>query len=52
MKRLDLTVESIVWRHRHMFEPSVGNAAKARLREYGFDVVTGAAKAGPSRSRQ
>jgi len=38
-KRLDLAVENIAWRNRHLFPESVGNAAKHRLAAMGFDVV-------------
>jgi hypothetical protein len=36
--RLDLTVENIAWKHRHLFPPRVGQAAAARLASAGFDV--------------
>lgn len=39
-KRLDLTVENIAWKHRHLFRPEVGAAAAARLASAGFDVKT------------
>jgi hypothetical protein len=37
-RRLDLAVENIAWKHRHLFPPSVGRAAGDRLRAAGFDV--------------
>ncbi len=36
--RLDLTVENIAWKHRHLFPPRVGQAAATRLSSAGFDV--------------
>jgi hypothetical protein len=36
--RLDLTVENVAWRHRHLFPPTVGRAAADRLAAAGFDV--------------
>ena len=38
--RLDLTVENVAWRHRHLFTASVGEAAKKRLASVNFDVET------------
>src|SRR3954463_8539342 len=37
-KRLDLTVENIAWKNRHLFPESVGKAAKKRLEQMEFDV--------------
>lgn len=37
-KRLDLAVENIAWKNRNLFPKSVGDAAKKRLAEMGFDV--------------
>ena len=39
-KRLDLSVENVAWRHRHLFPPEIGVTAAQRLREAGFDVTT------------
>lgn len=39
-KRLDLAVENIAWKNRHMFPPRVGREAEARLAAAGFDVRT------------
>jgi hypothetical protein len=39
-KRLDLAVENVAWKNRHLFPPAVGEAAKKRLAEMGFDVET------------
>jgi hypothetical protein len=39
-KRLDLAVENVAWKNRHLFQPEVGEAAKERLCEHGFDVET------------
>jgi hypothetical protein len=39
-KRLDLAVENVAWKHRHLFPPSVGRAAAARLAAADFDVRT------------
>lgn len=36
--RLDLAVESVAWKHRHLFPPEVGNMAAKRLKAAGFDV--------------
>jgi len=36
--RLDLTVENVAWKHRHVFRPEVGASAQARLAGAGFDV--------------
>jgi hypothetical protein len=36
--RLDLTVENVAWLNRHLFPPSVGQAARRRLAEANFDV--------------
>src|SRR5437660_1277654 len=37
-KRLDLAVENIAWKNRQFFPKTVGEAAKKRLAEMGFDV--------------
>jgi hypothetical protein len=37
-RRLDLAVENVAWRHRHLFPPSVGKAASVKLAAAGFDV--------------
>lgn len=37
-KRLDLAVENVAWKNRHLFPPSVGAAAKKRLAGMGFEV--------------
>jgi hypothetical protein len=39
-RRLDLTVENVAWKHRHLFRPEVGRAAAGRLASAGFDVRT------------
>ena len=39
-KRLDLAVENVAWRNRHLFAPEIGEAAKKRLAAMGFDVET------------
>jgi hypothetical protein len=39
-RRLDLAVENIAWRNRHLFPDSVGKAARARLEQMQFDVDT------------
>jgi hypothetical protein len=39
-QRLDLTVENVAWKHRHLFRPEVGRAAAHRLASAGFDVRT------------
>ena len=39
-QRLDLTVENVAWKHRHLFRPEVGRAAADRLASAGFDVRT------------
>jgi hypothetical protein len=36
--RLDLAVESVAWRYRHLFPAEVGMAAQRRLAAAGFDV--------------
>lgn len=38
-RRLDLAVENIAWKNRHLFPPSIGEAAKKRLADMGFDVT-------------
>jgi hypothetical protein len=38
--RLDLAVENIAWKHRHIFRPEVGQAAAGRLAAAGFDAKT------------
>ncbi len=38
-RRLDLTVENVAWRFRHLFPARVGQAARTRLAADGFDVV-------------
>ena len=38
--RLDLTVENVAWRHRHLFAADIGAAAERRLAAAGFDVHT------------
>jgi hypothetical protein len=38
--RLDLAVENVAWKHRHLFPPRVGQAATSRLASAGFDVRT------------
>jgi len=37
-KRLDLAVENIAWKNRHLFPESVGKAARERLEKMEFDV--------------
>lgn len=39
-RRLDLTVENVAWKNRHLFPPRVGQAAAARLAACDFDVKT------------
>lgn len=39
-RRLDLTVENIAWKHRHLFPQRVGQTAARRLASAGFDVKT------------
>jgi hypothetical protein len=39
-RRLDLAVENIAWKHRDLFRQEVANAARRRLAEAGFDVIT------------
>src|SRR5215208_1428048 len=39
-QRLDLAVENVAWKHRHLFPPSVGKSAADRLAAAGFDVKT------------
>ena len=39
-KRLDLSVENVAWRQRHMFPPEIATAARKRLAQAGFDVET------------
>jgi len=39
-QRLDLSVENVAWNHRHLFPPTVGRTAAARLRAADFDVQT------------
>src|SRR4051812_36190248 len=36
--RLDLSVEYVAWKHRHLFPPRVGQSAAARLAAADFDV--------------
>ena len=48
--RLDLTVENVAWRHRHLFPSSIAEAAKKRLASVGFDVET-QANVAPNRRR-
>jgi hypothetical protein len=36
--RLDLTVENVAWRNRHLFPKRVGQAAATRLAQAGFEV--------------
>ena len=38
-QRLDLAVENIAWKNRHLFPDSVGKAARDRLAAMDFDVV-------------
>jgi hypothetical protein len=38
--RLDLAVENVAWKHRHLFLPNVGKAAAERLAFAKFDVRT------------
>jgi hypothetical protein len=38
--RLDLSVENVAWRHRHLFTPEVAAAARKRLAQAEFDVDT------------
>ena len=37
-RRLDLAVENIAWKNRHLFPESIGKAARTRLKAMGFDV--------------
>lgn len=37
---LELTVEAVAWRNRHLLEASVGAAAAKRLKQYDCDVET------------
>jgi len=39
-KRLDLAVENLAWKNRHLFPAEVGREAKGRLAAAGFDVRT------------
>jgi hypothetical protein len=39
-KRLDLTVENVAWKYRHIVGPEIARAAAARLAAVGFDVHT------------
>ena len=36
--RLDVAVENVAWKYRHLFPPAVGEAAAKRLKAVGFDV--------------
>lgn len=36
--RLDLSVENVAWRYRHLFPADVGAAAEKRLSQAAFDV--------------
>ena len=38
--RLDLAVENVAWKNRHMFPAKVGREAEVRLAAAGFDVRT------------
>lgn len=37
-ERLDVAVENVAWKYRHLFPPTVGDAAAKRLAAAGFDV--------------
>lgn len=39
-RRLELSVENVAWKHRHLFAPEVVAVAEKRLRQSGFDVNT------------